>query len=136
MIDIDLFKDINDGHGHTGGDQALMQFADALRSEFRTTDLIGRWGGEEFIVMMPETAPDAATAKVDRFVKHVADRNFELPRNGAALRMTVSAGVAGVPNDVDDPGRLLEFADARLLAAKRAGRNRVVGARVHVPGLT
>ena len=113
-----------------------MHFADALRSEFRQTDLLARWGGEEFIVMMPETAPDAATAKLERFVSHIAGRSFELSRKGPTLRMTVSAGVAGVPNDLEDPGRLLDLADARLLAAKRGGRNRVIGVNVPVPGLT
>ena len=134
IIDIDHFKQINDGYGHAAGDEALREFGEALRAEFRKTDLLARYGGEEFVVMMPETAPDAATAKLDRFVRNVAERRFELTRQGS-LHMTVSAGVAGVPGDVDDPMRLLEVADARLLAAKRAGRNRVVGANVAVRGL-
>ena len=136
MIDIDHFKQINDGHGHAAGDQALSQFAEALRQEFRKTDLIARFGGEEFVIMMPETEPASATAKLDRFVRYVSERQFALPRRNTSLHMSISAGVAGVPGDVDDPGRLLEVADARLLAAKRGGRNRVVGAGVQVGRLT
>lgn len=127
IIDIDHFKQINDGYGHAAGDEALTHFADALRTQFRKTDLLARIGGEEFVVMMPETTPDNATAKLDRFVRHIAEHGFTLSRRAATLRMSVSAGVAGVPGDADDPGRLLEVADARLLEAKRAGRNRVIG---------
>ena len=136
MIDIDHFKQINDEYGHAAGDEALRQFADAMRHEFRKTDLIARLGGEEFVVMMPETTPENATVKIDRFVRYVAERQFTLPKRGAELRMTISVGVAGVPGDVEDPDRMLEVGDARLLAAKRAGRNRVVGAGVHVGRLT
>ena len=136
MIDIDHFKHINDGYGHAAGDEALVHFAEALRHEFRKTDLVARLGGEEFVVMMPETEPANATAKLDRFVRHVAEHSLGTLRKDTELRMTVSAGVAGVPGDTDDPARLLEVADARLLAAKRAGRNRVVGAGVQVGRLT
>ena len=129
IIDIDHFKQINDGYGHAAGDEALALFADALRSQFRTTDLLARLGGEEFVVMMPETTPENATAKLERFVHHIAGNAFTLARRGALINMTVSAGVAGVPGDTDDPARLLEVADARLLEAKRNGRNRVVGVR-------
>ena len=136
MIDIDLFKHINDEFGHAAGDEALSQFAESLRHEFRKTDLLARLGGEEFVVMMPETTPGNATAKIDRFVRYVAERTFTLPRRHTTLRMTISVGVAGVPADLEDLERLLEVADARLLAAKRAGRNRVVGAGVQVGRLT
>ena len=136
IIDIDHFKQINDGYGHAAGDEALVQFADSLRHEFRKTDLVARLGGEEFVVMMPETTPENATNKLERYVSYVAGRSFGLLRRGTELRMTVSAGVAGVPNDVDDPGRLLEVADARLLLAKRSGRNRVVGSGVQAGRLT
>ena len=136
MIDIDHFKQINDGHGHAAGDEVLRQFGAAMRQEFRKTDLVARLGGEEFVVMMPETTPVNATVKIERFVRSIEDRTFGLPRRGAELQMTISVGVAGVPGDVDDPDRMLEVADARLLAAKRAGRNRVVGAGVQVGRLT
>ena len=135
MIDIDHFKDINDDHGHAAGDEALMQFAHALRTEFRRTDLVARYGGEEFVVMMPETPPAGATAKLQRFVRYISQRTFRLPRKGGALRMTVSAGVAGVPGDLEDPAELLAAADARLITAKRAGRNSVVGAGTAAPDL-
>ena len=130
MIDIDHFKQINDGYGHSAGDEALAQFAEALRTQFRKSDVLARLGGEEFVVMMPETTPENATAKLDRFVRYVAEHGFTLPRKAATLHLTVSAGVAGFPGDTQDPARLLEVADGRLLQAKRTGRNRVVG----VPG--
>ena len=127
MIDIDLFKRINDEHGHTAGDEALAGFAEALRAEFRQTDLVARYGGEEFLVMLPETPPDGATTKLERVVRTIAERDFTITKNRTALRLTVSVGVAGAPGDVDDMGRLLQVADARLFEAKRAGRDRVVG---------
>ena len=127
MIDIDHFKRINDDFGHATGDQALVSFAAALRAEFRLTDLVARYGGEEFIVMMPETAPEGATIKLQRVVASLSGSTFGVAKGGVPLRLTVSAGVAGVPGDLDDTERLLEVADARLLEAKRAGRNRVIG---------
>ena len=135
MIDVDQFKQINDDHGHASGDAALASFAEAMRQEFRTTDLIARLGGDEFVVMMPETTPANATAKMERFARAIEQRSFAVLRRGPGLKLTLSAGVAGVPNDVEDPARLLETADQRLLAAKRAGRNRVIGAGAQ-PGWT
>lgn len=133
IIDIDLFKRINDEYGHAAGDEALKQFADALRYEFRKTDLIARVGGEEFVVMMPETPPDNATAKAARFVRAVADGTFSV-RRGTPIQMTVSVGVAGLPLDGAAGEGLMEVADARLLEAKRAGRNRVVGPTARAAG--
>lgn len=126
IVDIDHFKRINDGHGHAAGDEALKQFAEAMINEFRKTDVIARLGGEEFVVMMPETPPEAATAKAERFVHAIGDGTFTV-RRGTELHMTVSVGVAGVPADATTSEQLMEVADARLLEAKRAGRNRVVG---------
>ena len=135
MIDIDHFKLINDSYGHAAGDEALVQFAQGLRSAFRRTDLVARYGGEEFVVMLPETPPAAATLKLEGFLRYISQRSFRVSRRGDAITMTVSAGVAGVPDDLDDPEKVLAAADARLMAAKRAGRNSVIGAGSPVPDL-
>jgi diguanylate cyclase len=99
----------------------------------RRTDLVARYGGEEFVVLMPGTAPESALARIEAIRREIAGSPLELP-DGQPLGLDFSAGIAGTPADVDhrSPKALLGLADARLLAAKRAGRGQCVG-RVTVP---
>ncbi len=126
-IDIDHFKQINDSHGHKAGDLALKKFADTCQDVVRQTDLVGRLGGEEFAVMLPDTSLDRAREIAERLRKRVEEMTLELPENQAVLRFTISIGLAWLPTgqhaEVDT---LLQNADAALYDAKRAGRNRVV----------
>ncbi|MBK9000574.1 MAG: diguanylate cyclase [Myxococcales bacterium] len=117
MLDLDHFKRINDEHGHQTGDDVLKAFADDLTSRVRKTDCVGRWGGEEFLLILPETSKSAALALLEALREHVARERGGLPR------FTVSVGVAELPPDASDATALVALADARLYEAKHAGRN-------------
>ena len=126
MFDLDRFKSVNDNYGHQAGDRVLEQFADILRQTAREIDRIGRYGGEEFMVVLPETGIEDGVVFVERVRREVARRSF-LIGNSETLRMTVSSGVATFPNHgIHDPETLIRLADEALYAAKATGRNRVV----------
>jgi diguanylate cyclase (GGDEF)-like protein len=125
MIDIDYFKRINDEAGHLAGDAVLREFARAAQEELRSTDIFGRYGGEEFMQILPHTAIDGALKYADR----VRVRALELDLSGLARRipLTVSVGVAQYRHG-ESVGDVLSHADAALYSAKQSGRNRVVAA--------
>ena len=126
MFDLDRFKSVNDNYGHQAGDRVLEQFAEILRQTAREIDRIGRYGGEEFMVVLPETGIEDGVVFVERVRREVARRSF-LIGNSETLRMTVSSGVATFPNHgIHDPETLIRLADEALYAAKATGRNRVV----------
>ena len=122
MLDIDHFKSINDTYGHPVGDQVIRGLAWLLKGRLRTTDLIGRYGGEEFILALPDVSASQAFAVIDRIRQDFS----KLPHAHAcgALFATFSAGLASYPIH-DTPQELTEAADNALLEAKRNGRNRV-----------
>jgi diguanylate cyclase (GGDEF)-like protein len=124
LLDVDHFKRINDTHGHAAGDAVLQQLAARLRGLGRDTDLVARWGGEEFLVLLRPAPGDGGAAFATRLLACVADRPFDIG-TGQALAVTVSAGVVPWPRR---PGerwpQALEAADAALYRAKAAGRNR------------
>jgi diguanylate cyclase (GGDEF)-like protein len=123
LIDLDHFKAINDEHGHAGGDQVLRDFARLSRDVLRDTDTFGRWGGEEFLLLMPDTSLDLALAVVERL--RACARDIKLPAGGKELKVSLSAGLActgPAPNSLDG---LVALADAALYRAKDEGRNRV-----------
>lgn len=123
MFDIDRFKRINDYYGHTVGDQILQQLALRVRNSSRSMDLIGRYGGEEFTILLPETTLSAAQRIAERLRQAVMDHPFKT--DAGPLRITISIGVAGVKQN-DTLHSLVERADAALYRAKNAGRNRVM----------
>lgn len=126
MIDFDHFKQVNDTYGHLAGDRVLVQLADILRLTTREIDRIGRYGGEEFLVILPGTAIEAGAKFVERLRGTVAKHDFQIGRE-EPIRMTVSAGVACYPHPgVPTLETLVKLADEALYAAKDAGRNRVV----------
>ncbi|WP_019143405.1 GGDEF domain-containing response regulator [Noviherbaspirillum massiliense] len=122
MIDIDHFKSINDTYGHPVGDQVIRGLAWLLKGRLRATDLIGRYGGEEFMVALPDVGADQAKVVIDR----IREDFSALPHShaGGALYASFSAGVASYPV-IDTAAGLTEAADEALLDAKRLGRNRV-----------
>jgi two-component system cell cycle response regulator len=123
LCDIDHFKKVNDIHGHAAGDDVLREFGRRLRDNIRPTDLACRYGGEEFVVIMPDTSQALATAAGDRLRQIISDEGFRINR-GDELRVTMSGGVSTVlPDDTIDA--LLKRADDALYRAKSAGRNRV-----------
>jgi diguanylate cyclase (GGDEF)-like protein len=125
MCDLDRFKSVNDEHGHQAGDAVLKQFAALLKREAREIDRVGRYGGEEFIVLLPGTVPDAAVTFAERVRKQVESHKFVF--EGGSVCRTVSFGVAGWPHPlVGDCDALVRAADDALYVAKETGRNRVV----------
>jgi two-component system, cell cycle response regulator len=124
IVDVDLFKQFNDGFGHLAGDEALKHVADALKSAIRTGDSVFRYGGEEFVVVLPEQPLIDATHAVDRMREDIEHLLIRRPERGTTL--TVSAGVAELEPHVDlNVGDWLARADAALYLAKANGRNRV-----------
>ena len=121
MVDVDSFKTINDQHGHAAGDRVLAQMVDSLAHALRTVDRLGRYGGEEFLVLLPETGMDEARMVAERMRQAVAQR----PGTPAAPACTVSIGVACAQRGDASLDAVLARADAALYEAKRLGRNRV-----------
>ena len=125
MFDIDHFKAVNDQYGHQIGDGVLRQFAGLLRKAARDIDKIGRYGGEEFMVLLPGASPEAAVTFAERARLEVEQHLFRIA--GTTLRRTVSCGVAGWPHPgIDHREHLVRAADDALYVAKALGRNRVV----------
>jgi diguanylate cyclase (GGDEF)-like protein len=126
MFDLDHFKAVNDTHGHQAGDRVLVELADILREVARDVDRLGRYGGEEFMALLPETCIDDAAVFVERVRREVARRPFDVGRE-EPLHMTLSAGVATYPHEtIRDVESLVRLADQALYTAKETGRNRVV----------
>lgn len=122
LIDIDWFKRINDTHGHQTGDAVLRRFAELLQARLRAADALARWGGEEFLLLMPGTGRDAAQAVLERLRASVIDGGFEQVAPG--LRVSFSAGVVQC-GDGESRDQALERADAGLYRAKQQGRDRI-----------
>ncbi len=126
MLDLDHFKNFNDTHGHTAGDEALRGLASIMRSSFRQSDVVARYGGEEFVVILPETEIAVAVDKAERLRQAVENTAIGIHKGNATGHLTISAGLACFPQDGRTVGDLLDAADGRLFQAKRSGRNRVV----------
>jgi diguanylate cyclase (GGDEF)-like protein len=126
IFDLDHFKQVNDCYGHPAGDKVLKAFADILRASIRKHDTVGRYGGEEFALLMPQTGKDTAMRVAERIRRTLELRGVEL--EAGRIEVTASAGVATYGIDGDGWDNLLSAADDALYEAKRAGRNRAVGA--------
>jgi diguanylate cyclase (GGDEF)-like protein len=126
ILDIDLFKSINDTYGHLVGDQVLMRVAQLCQEATRRTDLVARYGGEEIIILMPETTQEQALAAMERLRVMVETEEIDSPRG--LVRTTISAGIASLDvgaSEVSSFDQLLDHADQALYLAKNEGRNRV-----------
>src|SRR5690242_9185865 len=125
MCDLDKFKSVNDTYGHQAGDEVLKQLASILKDEAREIDRVGRYGGEEFMLLLPGTVLDAAVTFAERVRKHVERHTFTFP--GGSTKRTASFGVAGWPHPkINDSDTLVRMADDALYVAKETGRNRVI----------
>jgi diguanylate cyclase (GGDEF)-like protein len=123
MLDIDWFKRLNDTYGHELGDRVLVQLADLLRREQRAMDVLARLGGEEFLVLLPETGIRGARIYAERILRKVGAATLGTAQH--PVQITVSVGIATYPDErVTDPDTLLRLADVNLLRAKADGRNR------------
>ncbi len=125
ILDIDYFKSINDSHGHDAGDDVLQDFAIRIRKSIRGIDLACRYGGEEFVVVMPETDMAVATMVAERLRRRIASEPFPIQKGARTVDVTISVGIAALgPND--NAAAVIKRADQALYRAKRDGRNRVV----------
>ncbi|MGB7260061.1 MAG: PleD family two-component system response regulator [Pseudolabrys sp.] len=126
ILDIDYFKAINDSHGHDAGDDVLREFALRIRKSIRNIDLACRYGGEEFVVVMPETDMAVATVVAERLRRRIATEPFSIQQGTSNLNVTISVGIAAIGGPEDTAAAILKRADQALYRAKRDGRNRVV----------
>lgn len=123
MIDVDYFKKINDTYGHGFGDYVLKEIAYLITQTFRKTDLVFRYGGEEFAVIITETPKDKALIPLERLRQAICDYPFDY--NNQRIKVTVSIGVSDVTDEVETPQNLFECADKALYSAKNNGRNQI-----------
>ena len=128
MLDIDFFKSINDGHGHDAGDDVLREFAVRIRKSIRGIDLACRYGGEEFVIVMPETDLAVAGMVAERIRRSIASNPFAIDKGNQRLDVTISIGIATLVGKTESIAEVLKRADQALYRAKRDGRNRVVSA--------
>jgi two-component system, cell cycle response regulator len=126
VLDIDFFKAINDGYGHSAGDDVLKEFSRRLKKAVRGIDLACRFGGEEFVVVMPDTGVAMATMVAERLRKRIATEPFRINQNTRTVQATISVGIAAMRSVEDRPSDIIRRADEALYRAKRQGRNRVV----------
>jgi two-component system cell cycle response regulator len=121
MIDIDHFKKINDSYGHQEGDVVLRELAQVIKTTIREVDTPARWGGEEFVVLSPNTTLENGLRAAERVWRAVANHDF---KGKEQTKVTVSIGVAGIPGpDLDTPDKLIHAADLAMYEAKKFGRN-------------
>lgn len=125
MMDIDHFKDFNDRHGHTVGDEVLRAMVHTIQARLRTDDLLCRYGGEEFCIVLPGTRLEQAMEIAHRLRADVEARAGKSVRTTAGLKITASLGVAVLTPEMRDPAELIDRADKALYRSKETGRNRV-----------
>jgi two-component system cell cycle response regulator len=128
MLDIDFFKSINDRYGHDAGDDVLREFAVRIRKSIRGIDLACRYGGEEFVIVMPETDLHVAGMVAERLRRSIAGEPFSIEKGAKRLDVTISIGIATLEVKGEAISDVLKRADQALYRAKNDGRNRVVAA--------
>ena len=124
LMDIDHFKKVNDTYGHANGDQVLREFAQLYKDNLRDTDLFARFGGEEFVALLPETPADKALALANRLSNRLAEHKVALVDSPQHIQVTVSSGLCELLDDQDSLDKLLAKADKALYHSKNSGRNR------------
>jgi len=129
MIDIDHFKKFNDVHGHLLGDSVLVELSSIFNSNVRTTDFVSRYGGEEFVLTLPETDKGGALEIAERIRKSVEKHNFPHSLKAKTGKITVSTGISSYPEDASTIRNLMEKADKAMYMAKNGGRNKIVLSR-------
>ena len=123
MVDIDRFKEYNDRYGHLVGDVLLKEVAKTIKESLRQIDLVGRYGGEEFIIILTETDQEGSIFAAERIRKSVQDKSIRA--YDEVLKVTISIGISSYPKHGRDGNGLVEKADHALYRAKETGRNRI-----------
>ncbi|NLF52608.1 MAG: GGDEF domain-containing protein, partial [Leptolinea sp.] len=123
IMDIDNFKSINDTYGHIAGDQLLNQLADCCRSNFREIDIIGRYGGDEIVVILIENSAEQAFQIIERFRLSISNHVFRT--DAGNLTTTISIGIAELTDEIENLTQLIDQADQALYLSKEDGRNRI-----------
>jgi len=124
MLDIDYFKDINDTHGHLAGDQILIELVRSTKRIMRANDIIARFGGEEFVILLPDTETKGALAFAEKIQAEISTLSISA-KNGERIPFTISIGISEYKKD-NDIDAMLQQADVAMYKAKTAGRNRIV----------
>ncbi len=123
MIDVDFFKQVNDQYGHRAGDTVLKEIAQIIKSCLRKVDTVARWGGEEFVVLLPRTKKEDALIAAERILKAISGHSFA----DINKQVTVSIGIASMPDpSIDSSEKLVDASDAAMYEAKGSGRNRII----------
>jgi diguanylate cyclase (GGDEF)-like protein len=122
FIDLDGFKSVNDAHGHLCGSRTLIEAGEVIRACARDSDVVARYGGDEFVVVLPDTPADGAVVVAQRIRDRLAARSF-LASEGLDVRLTASVGIAALPDISTDPEPLLQAADAAMYRVKESGKN-------------
>jgi diguanylate cyclase (GGDEF)-like protein len=123
MVDIDHFKRVNDTYGHPIGDLVLKELADRLKTHLRSIDILSRYGGEEFVILLPETDLDQAKEVAER-LREIAEKTLFTP-DGLSLPITISQGISILNGKTSDITTLIKHADDAMYISKRSGRNQV-----------
>ncbi len=129
MVDIDHFKKFNDRYGHLTGDMILKEVVGAIKENLRHIDLVGRYGGEEFLILLPETSKDNGLIAAER-IRRKIEANSVIAYD-EKIKVTVSIGVSSFPEDAEDQRELIDKADWALYRCKNTGRNRVCGYKIY-----
>ncbi len=124
MMDVDHLKEINDIHGHFTGDHVLRNIATRCVKQLRRIDILGRYGGDEFVILLPETPMRMGSLVAERLRRCVADA--VIPKENELIQTSISLGVSGLTTDVTSLDALIKRADTAMYAAKQSGRNQVM----------
>jgi diguanylate cyclase (GGDEF)-like protein len=125
MVDIDHFKLVNDSLGHAAGDKVLRSMTQMMEKSLRETEIVCRYGGEEFLIILPQTRPQEAKVVAERMRQAIEKSVFTPTLGEEPVRITISCGIAAYPEQGENLEQLIAAADAALYAAKSQGRNRV-----------
>lgn len=125
LLDVDSFKQINDAYGHAVGDETLQCIVARMKKNIRTSDIICRYGGDEFVLILPDTLLEVANLVLQRLRESIAKDTFVLPKSARIISVTCSIGVVAFPEDGETGEELLHNADSALYQAKSKGRNSV-----------
>jgi len=125
-MDLDNFRDINERYGHETGDRSIVEVVRIVNGVMRESDILARFGGDEFVMLLPDTAGETAQAMAERIRLDVESKGILKGYGGRESGLTLSVGIASFPEDGDDVKKLKEAADRALYRAKENGRNRVV----------